>query len=85
MKQAIMYTKGYCPFCDRAKDLLGQYNDIALTEIDVEHDLNQMREMIEKTQRRTVPQIFIDGQHIGGYDELAEFEKTGKLKKLLEQ
>ena len=41
--------------------------------------------MMDKTNRRTVPQVFIEGQYIGGYDDLAEFEKTGKLNKLLEQ
>lgn len=86
MKKALMYTKSYCPYCDLAKEILSQYPDkVLLEEVDVENDPKQLAVMMDKTKRRTVPQIFIEGQYIGGYDDLAEFEKTGKLNKLLEQ
>lgn len=82
MVQVIMYTTGYCPYCAKARDLLHQksviFNDI---RIDLQPELRD--EMISKSGRRTVPQIFINGQHIGGCDDLYALEAQGKLNQLL--
>jgi glutaredoxin 3 len=69
MKQAIIYTTATCPYCVRAKQLLDA-KDIPYTEIRVDLDEAEREKMINLTGRRTVPQIFIDGQHIGGCDDL---------------
>lgn len=77
-----MYTKDVCPFCDRAKELLrskGQTWD----EINIERVEGARDEMIQRSQRRTVPQIFIGDVHVGGFDDLAELERAGKLDELL--
>lgn len=73
MKEIIIYTTPYCPYCRMAKDLLRQ-KGAAFKEIDVSED-DAMREKLVQMSggRETVPQIFVDGKSIGGYDELAEF------------
>lgn len=83
MKQVEIYTTQICGFCFRAKRLLDS-KGVAYREIDVLADRHAKAEMIERAQgRRTVPQIFIDGQPIGGSDELAALEAQGKLDGLL--
>ena len=82
MSKVYMYTKNYCPYCDLAKELLSQYEN-ELTEYDVQNDAARLHEMLERSQRRTVPQIFIDELHVGGYDDLAALESSGDLEKLL--
>ncbi|HEX4045044.1 MAG TPA: glutaredoxin 3 [Gammaproteobacteria bacterium] len=84
MAQVILYTKENCPYCRMAKELLTEYH-AAFQEIRVDLDSNKLSEMIERSNRRTVPQIFINDQSIGGYDDLAELAKSGKLKALLNQ
>jgi glutaredoxin 3 len=77
MKKVVIYSKDYCPWCDRAKDLLKNkgYNDI--TEIDITNSGELQAECLEKSGgRRTVPQIFLDGKHIGGHDDLVEYFKN---------
>jgi glutaredoxin 3 len=78
-----LYSTTYCPFCVRAKALL-KSKGVAFTEIDVTND-SAMRErmVVLAGGRRTVPEIFINGRIIGGYDELRALEATGKLDKLL--
>ena len=83
MKQVEIYTGPLCAFCDRAKALLNK-KGVSFKEIDLASDPNKMEEMIKKTNgMRTVPQIFINGQHIGGNDKLQALENEGKLNSLL--
>jgi thioredoxin reductase (NADPH) len=77
-----MYTKPDCPFCDRAKALLREKGQ-TWRELDVEADPALRDEMIERTRRKTVPQIFIGERHVGGYDDLAALEAEGELDPLL--
>jgi thioredoxin reductase (NADPH) len=84
MVSIVMYSKAVCPYCDMAKALLRQ-KDQTWTEIDVEADRARWEEMIERTGRRTVPQIFVGDRHVGGFDELAALEDAGELDALLER
>jgi len=77
-----IYTTAVCPYCDRAKMLLKQKNAV-FTEIRVDTDDKKREEMIQRSQRKSVPQIFINNQHIGGCDDLYELEKAHKLDALL--
>lgn len=79
MKIIIIYTKNNCPFCDMAKNLINIKN-LQYKEVNISNDQNKIDEMIKKAQgRRSVPQIFIDGEHIGGFDDLSEYNNAGKL------
>ena len=83
MKNIIMYTGPMCNFCDAAKRLFSR-NNIKYQEIDISTKDGLMDEMIKKSNgKRTIPQIFFDNLHIGGYQELRNLEKTGKLNNLL--
>ena len=83
MKQVEIYTGPLCVFCDRAKALLNK-KGVSFKEINLASDPNKMDEMIKKTNgMRTIPQIFIDGHHIGGNDKLQALENEGKLNSLL--
>jgi thioredoxin reductase (NADPH) len=84
MVSIVMYTKPVCPYCTMAKQLLRQKQQEWL-EIDVEGDPARQKEMIERSGRRTVPQIFVDDRHVGGFDELAALEDAGELDALLER
>jgi glutaredoxin 3 len=85
MASIEIYTTPMCPFCVRAKRLLDSKN-VTYEEINLWTGPGRRREMIERADgRSTVPQIFIDGQGIGGSDELAALEEAGKLDRLLEQ
>ena len=77
-----MYATGWCGFCERARALL-ERKGVRYTEIDLESEPKRRAEMIERSGRRTVPQIFIDGQPIGGSEELEELEASGALDRLL--
>jgi len=84
MVKIEIYSTRLCPYCYRAKKLLSQHG-VDFTEIDVMVDHERRREMIDRAGgRRTVPQIFIDGRHIGGCEELYALEAAGKLKPLLD-
>ncbi len=78
----VMYTTGMCPYCVRAKALL-QNKGVTWEERRIDSDQQLMREMLERSQRRTVPQIFIGDYHVGGYDDLAELDAFGKLDAML--
>jgi glutaredoxin 3 len=79
-----IYTKVYCPYCVRAKALLTQ-KGVSFTEFRIDEQPELRPEMIEKAQgRSTVPQIFINGQHIGGCDDLYALDAQGKLDPLLQ-
>ncbi len=82
MAQIIMYTTGYCPYCSKARDLF-QQKKCAFTDIRVDLEPELRAEMISKSNRQTVPQIFINGQHIGGCDDLYALEAQGTLNELL--
>lgn len=83
MTRIILYTTPYCGYCRAAKHLLTK-KGAPFTEIDVSEDLERRQEMIARAfGRRTVPQIFVNGTHVGGYDELAELEREAKLDALL--
>lgn len=82
MAQVIIYTTNYCPYCAAAKALLRAKN-VEFEEIDVTDDPHRRAEMERLSQRRTVPQIFIDGKPIGGYDDARELDETGELDRLL--
>ena len=84
MAKIEIYTTPFCGYCARAKGLLEQ-KGAAYEEIDVMEDAAKRAEMRERARRTTVPQIFINGQHIGGSDELAALEQAGKLDPLLAQ
>ena len=76
-----IYSKDWCPYCKKAKALL-QAENISYTEIDVTQDADREREMIERSGRRTVPQIFLNGESLGGYDDLAVLRTKGPLARL---
>ena len=82
MPKVIMYTTLICPYCVRAKNLLKK-KGVKFEELRIDGSRQLMREMLERSKRRTVPQIFIDDYHVGGYDELAELNAFGKLDPLL--
>jgi glutaredoxin 3 len=82
MKEVTMYTTMACPYCVQAKRLL-THKGIPYTEIDVTTNSALRLKMIEASGRRTVPQIFIGDESIGGFDELYELEQTGKLDTML--
>ncbi len=85
MAEVEIYTTMFCPFCFRAKRLLKD-KGVAFREIDVSMDPGGRQKMVQRAGGRTsVPQIFIDGQHVGGSDELYALEQSGKLDPLLER
>ena len=84
MNEVTIYTKNYCPYCTRAKALLDR-KGVAYTDIDVTFDTALQEEMIERSGRRTVPQVFIGDVHVGGSDDLIDAERSGELDGLLER
>ncbi len=79
-----MYATAFCPYCVRARRLLKR-KGVEFEEIRVDKDRDEMRTMIQRSQRTTVPQIFIGKQHIGGFDDMAALDRAGKLDPLLQQ
>ena len=84
MARIEIYTTPFCGYCARAKGLLDA-KGAAYEEMDVMMDDKKRSEMRERARRTTVPQIFINGEHIGGSDELAALERAGKVVGLLAQ
>ena len=82
MAHIVIYTADNCPYCDRAKELLASRH-VTFEEIRIDLDEQQRDEMIRLSNRRSVPQIFINNQPIGGFDDLAALAKSGKLDSLL--
>ena len=78
----VMYTTGWCPYCERSRKLLAAKN-VSFEEINVESQPEKRAEMQTRSGRRTVPQIFIGDQHVGGCDDLHALEDAGKLDGLL--
>jgi len=79
----VIYFTGWCPYCQRARDLLSK-KGLAFREINVDDDPKLREEMIARSGRRTVPQIFIDETHVGGCDDLLALDGTGELDRLLQ-
>ena len=80
----LMYTTAVCPFCIRAKQLLKARGVEQVEEVRIDLDPARRDEMMEKTQRRTVPQIYIGETHVGGCDDLYALDAAGGLMPLLE-
>jgi glutaredoxin 3 len=79
MAQVEIYTTGWCPYCARAKAVL-QKKGVAYTEISLDEEPGRRAEMVERAHGGyTVPQIFIDGEHIGGCDDMVALDRAGKL------
>ena len=78
-----MYSTAVCPFCVRAEKLLNSKGVTEIEKIRVDLDPRRREEMTDRTGRRTVPQIYIDELHVGGFEELAALEQAGKLDPLL--
>ena len=82
--EVVMYSTGWCGYCDRARALL-QRKGVAVNEIKVDEDIAQRETMLKRSGgRRTVPQIFIGERHVGGYEDLAQLERTGELDRWLQ-
>ena len=78
----VMYTTGWCPYCTRARELL-KNKGVVIEEIDVDARPEARTEMMARSGRRTVPQIFVGETHVGGCDDLHELDASGRLDTLL--
>jgi glutaredoxin 3 len=78
----LLYTTDWCPYCDRAKALLNR-KGLSFREIDVERDPKIREEMMARSGRRSVPQIFVGDTYVGGFDELIALDRAGKLEPLV--
>lgn len=83
MARVRMYSTAVCPFCLRAEALLKSKGVIDIEKVMVDMDLAQRQEMMHKTGRRTVPQIYIGDTHVGGFDDIAALDHAGRLGPLL--
>jgi glutaredoxin 3 len=77
----VIYVTGWCPYCSRARELLAK-KGLAYREVDVDDDPKLREEMIARSGRRTVPQVFIGDKHVGGCDDLFALDGTGELDRL---
>jgi len=82
MAQVVIYTTDFCPFCSRAKALL-RSKGVSFEEIDLAQDPRLREQVEQRTRRRTVPQIFIDGVSVGGFEEIKQLDEDGELDRLL--
>lgn len=82
-KRVLMYSTGVCPYCNMAERLL-KSKGVDIEKIRVDLDPEQRVQMMEKTGRRTVPQIYIGDTHVGGFEDLAALDRDGKLDQLLQ-
>ena len=85
MTQVLMYSTGVCPYCQRAEALLKARGVTAIEKVRVDLEPARRDEMVERTGRRTVPQIFIGETHVGGFDDLSALDREGRLTPLLSQ
>lgn len=81
--RVVMYSTAVCPYCVRAENLLRARGVTEIEKIRVDLDPQRRAEMMEKTSRRTVPQIFIGDTHVGGCDDLIALDQAGQLLPLL--
>jgi glutaredoxin 3 len=79
----VVYTTGWCPYCQRARSLLTE-KGLEIKEINVDEDGKLREEMIARSGRRTVPQIFIGDKHVGGCDDLYALDGSGELDRLIQ-
>ena len=80
--KVVIYSGNRCAYCNAAKRLLDS-KKVDYTEINVDEDPARREEMMKRAQRQTVPQIFINEQHVGGFDDLSELNQAGRLDELL--
>ncbi len=85
MVRVLMYSTGACPYCLMAERLLVSKGVTNIDKIRVDLDSARRTEMMDRTGRRTVPQIYIADTHVGGYDDLAALDRAGKLDGMLER
>lgn len=78
----VIYSSQYCPFCSRAKSIF-QQKSVPFEEMNVDMDPSLKQEMMQKSGRRTVPQIWIGDRHVGGCDDLMDLQRSGELDQLL--
>jgi len=83
MANITMYTTAYCPYCNNAERLLQRKGVTEINKIRVDESPDLKLAMMEKTGRRTVPQIYIDERHVGGFDDLRALDLAGELEPLL--
>jgi len=83
MAEVMMYSTAICPYCVRAEQLLRAKGVADIAKVRVDLEPARRMEMMQKTGRRTVPQIYIGGVHVGGYDDLVVLDRAGKLQPLL--
>jgi glutaredoxin 3 len=83
MAKVLMYSTGSCPYCIRAEKLLHAKGAVDIEKVRVDLDPLRREEMMQRTGRRTVPQIFVADRHIGGFDDLAALDREGRLDPLL--
>ena len=85
MTKIMMYATAICPFCVQAERLLRAKGVAEIAKVRVDLEPARRQEMMQKTGRRTVPQIYIGALHVGGYDDLVALDRAGKLGALLEE
>lgn len=85
MSKITMYSTQWCPFCKRAEQFLQIKGFSKIDKISIDEQPAMRQEMIERTGRRSVPQIFVNDFHVGGYDDLVRLDREGKLDLLLSQ
>ena len=83
MAKVMMYSTGVCPFCLMAERLLKSKGVAEIEKVRVDLEPERRQEMLQRTGRRTVPQIYVGARHIGGFDELAALDRAGGLDALL--
>jgi glutaredoxin 3 len=83
MADVMMYSTAVCPYCVRAEKLLRAKGVADIAKVRVDLEPARRAEMMQKTGRRTVPQIYIGAVHVGGYDDLVVLDRSGKLQSLL--
>ncbi|HQS43252.1 MAG: glutaredoxin 3 [Methylotenera sp. 24-45-7] len=83
MANIVMYTSAYCPYCANAERLLQSKGVTEINKIRIDVEPEKREEMMQRTGRRTVPQIYIDDKHIGGFDDLRALDLAGGLDPLL--
>jgi glutaredoxin 3 len=83
MAKVLMYSTGVCPYCVMAERLLKSKGVTEIQKIRVDLEPDRRQEMMERTGRRTVPQIYVGERHVGGYDDLSALDRAGGLEPLL--
>ena len=85
MANVLMYSSQVCPYCRMAEKLLATKGVTEIEKVLIDLDPSKREEMMQRTGRRTVPQIYIGDTHVGGFDDLSALDKAGGLDKLLQQ